>query len=181
MAEVIRCGVVKLTALAVLLFAAAAPVAADPGTDRRDPDLGDCEDLAVPAGNKVHFEALGVGVQIYRWNGTSWVFVAPEAVLFHGQAVVAIHFAGPTWQSNGGSEVVGAVVERCTPDPDAIPWLLLRAVSSEGPGVFDGVTYIQRLNTVGGLAPDESGDFVGEVARVPYSADYVFYRKGGPQ
>jgi hypothetical protein len=166
-----------LAALALLLLTALAPAGANPGNDDRAPDLGDCQDLQVPAGNRVAFEAHGVGVQIYRWNGTSWVFVAPEAVLFHGDGVVAIHFAGPTWESDSGSEVVGAVIEHCTPDPDSIPWLLLAAVSSEGPGIFDGVTFIQRLNTVGGIAPAEPGDFVGEEARVPYAADYVFYRQ----
>ena len=177
MAEVIRRGVMTLAALALLLLAAAAPAGAGPGNDDRAPDLGDCEELQVPDGNKVAFQAYGVGVQIYRWNGTSWVFVAPEAVLFHGDGVVAIHFAGPTWESDSGSEVVGAVIEHCTPDSDSIPWLLLEAVSSEGPGIFDRVTYIQRLNTEGGVAPAEPGDFVGEVARVPYAADYVFYRE----
>ena len=41
-------------------------------------------------------------------------------------------------------------------------------------------TYIQRLNTVGGVAPPStscaaSGD-VGTMALVPYSADYFFYK-----
>ena len=45
-----------------------------------------------------------------------------------------------------------------------------------GPGVFDGVTFIQRVNTVGGLPPAEDGAFVGEEARVPYAADDYFYR-----
>ena len=177
MAQVIRWGAIELAALALLLLAAFVPAGADPGNDNRAPDLGDCEELQVPDGNKVTFQAYGVGVQIYRWNGTSWAFVAPEATLFHGSGVVAIHFAGPTWESNSGSTVVGAVIDHCTPDPDSIPWLLLAAVSSEGPGIFDGVTFIQRLNTVGGIAPDEPGDFVGEEARVPYAADYVFYRQ----
>ena len=84
-------------------------------------------------GNKVAFQAFGVGVQIYRWNGTSWNFVAPEAVLFaRGDGVVATHFAGPTWESNSGSTVVGAVIDSCTPDPDAIPWLLLEAAETDG-------------------------------------------------
>jgi hypothetical protein len=39
------------------------------------------------------------------------------------------------------------------------------------------VTYIQRVNTVGGLAPEYAGDYVGEEVRVPYAADYYFYRK----
>jgi hypothetical protein len=54
---------------------------------------------------------------------------------------------------------------------------LLRAVDSDGPGIFDGVTYIQRVNTVGGIAPAAPGNFPGEQARVPYTADYFFYRK----
>jgi hypothetical protein len=177
MAEAFRRRVMKLAALALLLPAAVAPAGADPGNDNRAPDLGDCTQLRVPAGNKVAFAAYGVGVQIYRWDGTRWAFVAPEAVLFHGSGAVAIHFAGPTWESDSGSAVVGAVIDHCAPDPDAIPWLLLEAVSSEGPGIFDGVSYIQRLNTVGGVAPAEPGDFVGEVARVPYAADYIFYRE----
>ncbi len=122
------------------------------------------------------------GVQIYRWNGTSWIFVAPEALLFadaDGNGVVGIHYGGPTWESNSGSKVVGMVLERCTPDPDAIPWLLLKAVSNEGPGPFQRVTFIQRVNTVGGLAPTDAGDFVGEEARVPYTTEYYFYRASG--
>jgi len=38
-------------------------------------------------------------------------------------------------------------------DSTAIPWLRLGAVISSGPGVLDDTTYIQRVNTVGGIAP----------------------------
>jgi hypothetical protein len=53
---------------------------------------------------------------------------------------------------------------------------LLEATLSEGPGIFSRVNFIQRLNTVGGKAPSNPGSSVGEVARVPYTADYYFYR-----
>ena len=142
------------------------------------PDLGNCGNLAPPAGSTLVFHAYARGVQIYRWTGTSWEFVAPEAVLYQDDGengVLATHFAGPTWKSHSGSTVVGVVTQRCTPDPDAIPWLLLKA-TSEGPGIFQGVTFIQRVNTVGGLAPTEPGEVVGEEAEVPYTADYFFYR-----
>ncbi|WP_406695125.1 DUF3455 domain-containing protein [Singulisphaera sp. Ch08] len=167
-------------ALALLLLALVAPARADPGHDDQAPDLGDCQKLQVRPGNKVFFHAFGVGVQIYRWNGESWDFVAPAAVLFANSSedsAVGMHFAGPTWQSVGGSKVVGTVIEHCTPDPDAIPWLLLGAASTEGPGLFRRVTYIQRLNTVGGKAPNHPGAFPGDVARVPYTADYFFYHR----
>ena len=179
MAEVIRRGAIRRVAQALFLLALVAPVGAALGKDKRAPDLGDCQDLQVPAGNKVVFHAFGVGVQIYRWDGTSWVFVAPEAVLFADagdDGEVGIHYAGPTWESVSGSKVVGMVLERCTPDPDAIPWLLLGAVSNEGPGIFARVTFIQRVNTVGGKAPTDPGDVPGEVANVPYTADYFFYQ-----
>ena len=39
--------------------------------------------------------------------------------------VVGIHYGGPTWESLSGSKVVGAVIDRATPDASAIPWLLL--------------------------------------------------------
>jgi hypothetical protein len=171
--------VLALAALALLLLALAAPAGAAAASDSRLPDLGVCQNLQAPAGNKVAFHVYAEGVQIYSWNGASWSFVAPQAILSASagyEGVVGSHYGGPTWESVSGSKVVAAVLERCTPDPDAIPWLLLGATSSEGPGIFHQVTFIQRVNTVGGLAPAAPGDFAGQEARVPYTADYLFYR-----
>ena len=137
--------------------------------------------LQVPAGNELSFHATGVGAQIYTWNGSIWVFKAPHAVLFGSKEdekgdMVGIHFAGPTWESNSGSAVVGTKVAAVTVDPDAIPWLKLQAKSTSGVGIFADTTYIQRLDTVGGLAPAAPGSSVGEEALVPYIAEYFFYR-----
>jgi hypothetical protein len=161
-------------ALALLLGGGLAALAA--GNDNRAPEVPD--EIEVPAGNKVHFHGFGVGVQIYTWNGSSWGAAVPEAILFHGEGIVTIHFAGPTWMSNSGSKVVGALPPKAavTVDPGAIPWLLLSAKNPEGPGIFANTTYIQRVNTTGGKAPTADGAFVGQVARVPYTADYFFYR-----
>jgi hypothetical protein len=63
-----------------------------------------------------------------------------------------------------------------TVDTNAIPWLRLEALSTEGPGIFADISFIQRVNTTGGKAPSTPGAFVGQVARVPYTADYFFYR-----
>jgi hypothetical protein len=164
-------------AMAVGIFASALCVRAD---EIQPPTLPSplCDSLKVPDGNTLTFHGYAVGVQIYRWSGTVWVFVAPSATLYadpglHGQ--VATHFAGPTWQSNSGSKVVGMRLTGCTPDSTAIPWLKLGAVSSQGPGVFHGVSFIQRVNTVGGLAPATAGTTVGQIANVPYAAEYFFY------
>jgi hypothetical protein len=178
MTKFMRQTVTKLLVLSLLLpgLAMVSPVNAEPGN--RAPELGEYQKLQAPAGNVVAFHAYAEGVQIYRWNGTSWGFVAPEAVLYTGgEGIVGIHYAGPTWESASGSYVVASVLDRATPDVNSIPWLLLKAVDSDGPGIFHRVTYIQRVNTVGGIAPASPGDYVGEEVRVPYSADYYFYRE----
>lgn len=140
-----------------------------------------CEQLAPPAGNVLAYRVYAVGVQIYRWNGSAWGFVAPEAGLFANKnyrGLVGTHYAGPKWESNSGSlvESSGTTAIPCTPDPTAIPWLRLTAISSNGPGIFDGVTYIQRVNTVGGIRPTEPGTVVGQEARIPYTTEYYFYK-----
>jgi hypothetical protein len=138
-----------------------------------------CTEVQVEAGNKVSFRAYAIGVQIYRWSGASWDFVAPEANLYADagfRGKVGTHYAGPTWESNSGSQVVASRVNGCTPDSTAIPWLLLKKVSTDGPGIFSRVTFIQRVNTTGGLRPEIPGSIVGEEKRVPYTAEYYFYR-----
>jgi hypothetical protein len=172
-----------LSALLVALVALASSARADQGDERRGPtpELPSpvCDDIAVPAGHKLSSHMYAFGVQIYRWSGSAWVFVAPEATLFadacYGKEV-GTHYAGPTWEANDGSTVVGARLEDCAPYPGAIPWLLLRASANTGHGRFARVTYIQRVNTIGGTAPSEVGTFVGQEARVPYTTEYLFYR-----
>lgn len=149
--------------------------------DHRAPELPSpvCDSVNVPIGNKVAFHAYALGVQIYRWNGAGWDFVAPEATLYASanfRGKVGTHYAGPTWESNSGSNVVARRDAGCSVDATAIDWLRLQAVSTDGPGIFSHVTYIQRVNTVGGKAPAAPGSFVGAEARVPYTAEYYFYR-----
>jgi hypothetical protein len=141
-------------------------------------DLGVCPDLAPPEGSTLMYHVYARGVQIYRWNGTSWGPVGPSAKLYadkNERSLVGIHYGGPSWESLSGSKVMGSVAKRCTADPTAVQWLLLDATSTEGPGVFAHVKHIQRLNTVGGIAPTYSGT-VGQEVSIPYSTEYFFYR-----
>ena len=152
---------------------------ADAFTNGPLPELGTCGDLAAPAGSTLTFKVFGKGVQIYRWDGARWAFVDPDAKLYadaEGNGLVGVHGHGPSWQTLSGSRVVGTVTHRCTPDASAIAWLRLDAVST-GSGVFEHTAFIQRLNTVGGLAPSVPGTFVGQLANVPYTSDYLFYAK----
>ena len=149
----------------------------------RLPDLGSCStQLPLPEGTQVSFHAFGIGVQIYRWDGQSWIFSNPQANLYAdagANGLVGTHFsepfAKPNWLTNSGSRVIGTVLDKCTPNANAIPWVTLAADNS-GTGVFNQTTLIQRLNTVGGIAPTTPGTVVGQLAKIPYTADYFFYR-----
>jgi hypothetical protein len=125
------------------------------------------------------------GVQIYECRalpnaaGAQWAFVAPEAELLDARgAVTGKHYAGPHWEALDGSKIIGAVKARSdAPQAGAIPWLLLSAKSVGGPGRYAGVTSVQRIHTVGGLAPAKpcNGGTLGATERVPYSADYLLF------
>jgi hypothetical protein len=169
----------RLTAIALIAIAIPANAFA---TDNRAPEVPTDIEITEP-GHRVHFHAYAAGYQVYvateTANGLRWVLRAPEAVLFDNEGnVIGIHYAGPTWETSSGSFVKAARVSGVTVDPTAIQWLLLKATVSEGPGVLNGTTFIQRVNTVGGLAPaTAAGAQVGEELRVPYTTEYYFYRK----
>jgi len=151
---------------------------ADITDGNRLPDLTACPQLAAPEGSTLVLHAFGIGFQIYHWNGTSWGVATPSATIYAdaaGNGELASHFAGPTWQSNSGGSVVGTVANRCIPDPASIAWLSLTGAPN-GPGIFSKVTFIQRLNTVGGNPPSAPGSVIGQEAKIPYTADYLFYQ-----
>jgi hypothetical protein len=159
--------------------AAPRDAAASAAAAERGPALGDCARLRAPEGSRLAARLYARGVQVYRWTGASWAFEGPSAALyadarFTGQ--VGTHSAGPTWVHAGGGTVRGSSPQACAVGPDAIPWLLLRATPDPVAGIFRGVTAIQRVNTVGGTMPAGPGAEPGEVRRVPYTAEYYFYR-----
>lgn len=142
--------------------------------------------IRVPDGQTVLLKALGKGAQIYNCKARAddpgkfeWSFKAPEADLTNQDGKrIAKHYAGPTWEANDGSKVVGKKnAETPAPRPGAVPWLLLEAKTHEGTGTFAKVTYIQRVDTEGGVAPAAGCDqaHVNTEARVDYRANYYFY------
>lgn len=143
--------------------------------------------LRAPAGEEAQFALQAQGVQIYACrprttdaNAYQWTFVAPEATLMEGGASIGTHGAGPTWESaSDRSSVKGTVKQRQDGGAGNIPWLLLSGTSTEGAGKFAGVTSIQRVATKGGVEPAEAcgASQVGQEVRVPYTADYYFYRR----
>jgi hypothetical protein len=147
--------------------------------------------IQVPAGNTPFLSAHAVGLQVYTCvnsgSGFAWVLQTPLAALTDDSgATIIVHYGGPTWRSVDGSSVVGARVDGVpAPVPGAIPWLLLRAASTTaGPGggtTLTPTTYIQRINTTGGVAPTTGCDaaHAGATTGVPYTADYWFFKATG--
>ncbi|MBI3798661.1 MAG: DUF3455 domain-containing protein [Deltaproteobacteria bacterium] len=132
-------------------------------------------------------------------SGFAWTLFTPEATLFtDADKQVTTHFFSPnpfengtiraTWQHARDTSTVwgGRAIPSSDPAfvaPGAIPWLLLpMAGTQEGPTGDDTLTvttFIQRLNTSGGVAPSTGCSMstdVGVRAFVPYTADYFFYK-----
>ncbi|MDB5808792.1 MAG: hypothetical protein JWN94_914 [Betaproteobacteria bacterium] len=144
--------------------------------------------LRAGADESLAFIVPARGVQIYECRAKKdqaaeyeWAFVAPEAELFDAYGGrIGKHYAGPHWEANDGSKIVGAVKANSpAPAADAIPWLLLSAKSVGPDGAFSKVTSVQRVSTVGGVAPKTgcSQATAGTQARVDYTADYYFFKR----
>jgi len=140
----------------------------------------------VPADQSLIKQLHAKGVQIYECQAAKndpaqfeWAFKGPEATLLtKGGRIAGKHYAGPTWEANDGSRVVGELIGNSPSSaPNSIPLLLLRAKATAGNGLFAHVQFIQRLNTVGGGVPAGGcrRDQAGQQLRASYTADYLFY------
>jgi hypothetical protein len=123
------------------------------------------------------------GAQVYDCKAGSdgklaWAFREPIATLMAEGKTVGRHYAGPNWEYSDGSAVVGKAAGNAPgATPNDIPWLKLTVVSQRGNGVLSGITTVQRINTQGGKL-EGACDKPGATRSAPYSADYVFLRKG---
>ncbi|HEX3250021.1 MAG TPA: DUF3455 domain-containing protein [Pyrinomonadaceae bacterium] len=164
--------------------------------------------LNVEDGNEVFLLGRGVGTQNYvcapcdptKANcplGVAFTLFTPQATLFNDQGEQLItHFSSPnpveggtvrvTWQdSRDTSSVWAKLVKAVMVRDDSIAWVLLNVKDTgtqAGPtgDRMTKTTFIQRVNTVGGLAPAVgclSTADLGHQAFIPYRADYFFYKK----
>jgi hypothetical protein len=123
------------------------------------------------------------GAQLYECKAApdgklAWAFREPIATLIENGKTVGRHYAGPNWELADGSAVIGKAAGNA-PGTTAsdIPWLKLAVTSSRGNGTLTGVTTVQRIKTTGGKL-EGACDAAGAYRSIPYSADYVFLRKG---
>ena len=123
------------------------------------------------------------GAQIYECKAgadskLAWAFREPAAALLLDGKTVGRHYAGPNWEHIDSSAVVGKAVGNAPgTTPNDIPWLKLGVASRRGNGALSPVTTVQRINTMGGKLNGACYK-AGTYESVPYSADYVFLRKG---
>ena len=135
--------------------------------------------LKVPDGNRLTGVFSAEGVQVYTCTDGVWKLLEPAATLWakndHSRRTVALHSRGPVWVSTVDGSAVNAAALVTSPKAGTIPELLLKSTATRGTGVFADVSYIQRLNTRGGVAPSTACTGA-EQTSVPYSATYTFYK-----
>lgn len=164
--------------LPIVLAACAAPMHA--------PDAPSA--VTPPAGSKYAMTTVGIGEITYECRAKAgaadafeWVFVAPVATLYDGnRKIVGKYYSGPTWEAADGSKVTGKQLAVSPASGTGnIPLQLVQANPAMGSGAMTDVTYIQRLNTLGGVAPSTpcAKANAGAKQQVQYQADYVFYKK----
>jgi hypothetical protein len=144
------------------------------------------EAIRVPAGHSQALYTVGVGELTYECRekkdmagAFEWAFAGPVAALNDARGTaVGKYYAGPTWESMDGSKVTGKQVAVSPNQPDSIPLQLVKANPATGQGAMTGISYIQRLNTRGGIAPTLpcGAEQKGQKQQVAYQADYVFYK-----
>jgi hypothetical protein len=109
-----------------------------------------------------------------------WVFVGPTANLVDRQGRQAGRYFGPpaTWVAADGSTITGAQLAVAPASPGAIALQLVKANPATAPGSLAGVSHIQRVATVGGVAPAEpcNASALGARRVVNYQADYIYWK-----
>lgn len=143
--------------------------------------------VQAPAGHLVYLETVGVGEITYECRDkkdaagqTEWVFAGPNAVLNNrdGQKVGTYYGPPATWEANDGSKLTGTQVAVSPAGIGNIPLQLVKANPTTGSGAMNNITFVQRVATVGGVAPTSECSTATKGAKeiVKYQADYIFYK-----
>jgi Protein of unknown function (DUF3455) len=172
---------IAIACTAMLAACGSAPMA-PPFSQGNLPDA-----VKVPAGHTVALETVGVGQITYECREKAvmagsfeWVFVGPKAVLNNraGAGIGKYHGPPASWEHKDGSKITGAQVAVSPAAAGSIPLQLVKANPAIGTGAMQGISYIQRVATQGGVAPATActADSKGKQEVVNYKADYIFWR-----
>jgi hypothetical protein len=195
-------------ALGLMLTTGVRAAHADDITPPRVPDGLGVEDGNVPflIGHGVGTQNYVCATSTTSLTGFAFSLFTPQATLLDdaGDQLIT-HFFSPntdphvqppefgtirvTWEDSRDTSRVWAFLVQQSTDAkfvqkDAVAWLLLKEsgvdVGPTGGDRLTKTTFIQRINTAGGLAPTTGCSTFGDVGRrafVPYTADYFFYKK----
>ena len=166
------------------------------------------DNLKVDKGSEVFLVGHATGTQNYECQpigaGFGYVLFTPEATLFNDhfdQLITHFFSVNPdpddngairaTWEDSRDTSTIWAkAIAQADHSTDptfveqgAVAWVLLEVVGhmdgpTGGDRLSDETTFVQRLNTHGGVAPSTgcaSSADIGTKAFVPYRADYFFY------
>jgi hypothetical protein len=178
---ILACMVVLALCVQVAATAQAGPIA---GPQTQPGDVLDPRTYAPESRPFLTVNASGVQKYACQANG-KWLFTDPVADLYAEKAIGAhyLNFATgrPVWELKDGSTVEAARKASAPAGAGNIAALLLEAkvttTGSDGDRLAK-TTWVQRLNTSGGVAP-ESACTPGATLAVPYSTDYVFWAAKG--
>lgn len=156
--------------------------AAPPAPPLDTPSLGLFSRIKTPDTVAPVMRLQGRGVQVFRCEARdkafAWVFRLPEADLVDGAGrVVVKHGANFSFEHVDGSRLLGTVVNfDDAPDGNNLRWILF-STRAFGEGALNGITFVQRVNTVGGMPPPrcDAGQ-QSRLLRVDFSADFIFYK-----
>lgn len=132
-------------------------------------------------------ETIGTGNITYQCSEKNdakgqyeWRFVGPDAKLSNRDGKLIGKYFGPpaTWEALDQSKITATQIAVAPNGTANIPLQLAKANRATGLGAMTDVSYIQRVATVGGVAPVEVCDasFVGSRRIVSYQAGYIFYK-----
>jgi hypothetical protein len=174
-----------LTTIALAAVALCTSAAASAETPFNQSSLA--ASVQVPAGNSVALETVGMGSITYECRARKdtadqfeWAFVGPDAKLMDRKGLQIGKYFGPpaTWEAMDGSKVTGAQVAVSPNGAGNIPLQLVKANPASGMGAMQGLSYIQRVATMGGAAPAMpcAQPQAGQKQVVGYQADYIFWK-----
>ena len=176
------------TVSAAALLAACGSMSSSPSSGMAFSQASLPASIQVPAGNKVAWETVGKGDITYECKDKAgmpgqveWTFAGPNAKLMDRSGKQVGKYYGPpaTWEANDGSKLTATQLAVAPSTAGALPYQLVKANPAMGSGALTGVTYIQRVNLTGGVAPANMACTMankGQKTTVPYPADYIFYK-----
>jgi hypothetical protein len=152
--------------------------------------------VCLPSANGVAFQLFTPEATLFNDQGKQLTshFFSPNVSPDGDAGPNELNTIRATWEDSRDTSTVWAkatasatfATDPTFVDPHAVAWLLLDVVGRrDGPTRGDRLTdttFIQRVNTAGGLAPSTgctSPADIGREAFVPYTADYVFFKHEG--